>query len=90
MLDSTLLRLPLQLGWLGSLSYVAAIGFLIRGMFPLPRELSFAVVARAIAISVLVRAPFGQVLVSVDGLVLWMFCGLAVSDSMKTPGFKSS
>jgi hypothetical protein len=83
-LDSTLLRLPLQLGWLGSLMYVAAIGFLLRGMFPLPRELSFAVVARAIAISVLVRAPFGQVLVSVDGLVLWMFCGLAVSESISS------
>jgi hypothetical protein len=80
-LDSTLLRLPLQLGWVGCLFYCAAIGLLVRRMFPLPAELQFSVVARAIAISVLVRAPFGQVLVSVDGLILWMFVGFAVTEA---------
>jgi hypothetical protein len=79
-LDSTLLRLPLQLGWVGCLFYIVGLGFLVRRMFPLPRQLDFPVVARAIAIGVLVRAPFGQVLVGFDGLVLWMFVGLAVMD----------
>jgi hypothetical protein len=77
-LDSTFLRLPLQLGWIGCLFYVAGLASLVHRMFPLPRELDFPVVARAIAISVLVRAPFGQVLVGFDGLILWMFLGLAV------------
>jgi hypothetical protein len=80
-LDSTLLRLPLQLGWLGCLFYVAGLGLLVRGMFPLRRELDFGVIARAIAISALVRAPFGQILVNFDGLILWMFCGLAVAEA---------
>jgi hypothetical protein len=80
-LDSTLLRLPLQLGWAGCLLYVAGLGSLVRRMYPLPRELDFSVVARAIAISVLVRAPLGQVLVNVDGLILWTFVGLAVVEA---------
>ncbi len=80
-LDSTLLRLPLQLGWAGCLLYVAGLGSLVRRMFPLPRELGFSVVARAIAISVLIRAPFGQVLVNIDGVILWMFVGLVVVEA---------
>jgi len=91
-LDSTLLRLPLQLGWAGCLLYVASLALMVRNMFPLPRELRVGVVARAIAISVLIRVPFGQVLVGFDGLVLWMFCGLAVAEAaeislpQKAPG----
>jgi hypothetical protein len=80
-LDSTLLRLPLQLGWLGCLLYVVGLGLLVREIFPLRPELDFAVIARAIAISALVRAPFGQILVNFDGLILWMFCGLAVAEA---------
>src|ERR1041385_4474958 len=80
-LDSTLLRLPLQLGWAGCLLYLAGIGSLVRQMFPLTNEFQFGVIARAIVLSVLVRAPFGQVLVNFDGLILWMFCGLAVAEA---------
>ena len=81
--DSTLLRLPLQLGWAGCLFYVAAIAQLLRSMFPLSKELNFAIVARAIVLSVLVRAPLGQVLTSFDGLILWMFCGLAIAEAKR-------
>ena len=88
-LDSTLLRLPLQLGWIGCLLYIAALGLLVREMFPLPRKLDFPVVARAIALSVLLRAPFGQVLVSFDGLVLWMFCGLAIAEARQLKSLNS-
>ena len=79
--DSTLLRLPLQLGWAGCLFYVLAIALLLRPLFPLSKELNFAIVARAIVFSVLVRAPLGQVLTSFDGLILWMFCGLAIAEA---------
>ena len=79
-LDSTLLRLPLQLGWIGCFLYIAAIALLFRRMFPLSTERGFAVVARAIAISILVRAPFGQVLTGFDGVVLWMSCGLVIAE----------
>jgi hypothetical protein len=80
-LDSTLLRLPLQLGWIGCLLYIGGLASLARRMFPLHRDLYFPVIARAIAVSALIRAPFGQVLVNVDGLILWMFCGLAVAEA---------
>ncbi|MBP2299372.1 O-antigen ligase family protein [Azospirillum picis] len=79
--DSGVLRVPYELGWPGTLGYVAGIltllvGLLRRGGAP-PDP--FACCAQAAALTILVCMVFEHTLAKVTGVGFWFFLGMALA-----------
>jgi hypothetical protein len=80
-IDNTILAMLFQLGWLGTLLYLAGLVALIFKLFEksaAQRDL-FVVAARAIVVSVLVRVPLNGAFQGASGLLLWSFLGIGLA-----------
>ncbi len=79
--DSNILSLLLDLGWLGTLFYLAGLLMLVFICIQ-SCEISsdpFIIGTRAGIISVLVRIPLNYSLLEISGLVLWAFLGITLA-----------
>jgi hypothetical protein len=79
--DSTLLALLMNLGWIGTIFYMAGMLLLILNLFyqSASGNAPFATAIRGVVMSVLVRLPLNSPLMGVQGIIFWGFLGLGVA-----------
>ncbi|NJK34464.1 MAG: O-antigen ligase domain-containing protein [Oscillatoriales cyanobacterium SM2_2_1] len=79
--DSALFVFLFQLGWVGTLPYLAGMGMILLTVFrsPLMSQDMFAAAARAIALSVSVTLVAGAGMIELAGMVLWGFLGISLA-----------
>jgi hypothetical protein len=80
-LDSAILSMLFELGWIGTIGYVGGILLLALKLFQtqLARSDPFIGSANAIVISALVRFPVNVPMLGASGLLLWTFLGIGLA-----------
>jgi hypothetical protein len=80
-LDSAILSMLFELGWIGTIGYAGGIFLLTSTLYraPLTGFDPFIVTARAIVISALVRLPVNVPMLGASGLLLWSFLGIGLA-----------
>ena len=79
--DSTVLLLPLHLGWLGTIPYVGGMLALTFALFQSSEGKldPFVGASRAIIVSCIIRFPVNGVTLESSGAVLWTFLGIGTA-----------
>lgn len=79
--DSTVLLLPLHLGWLGTIPYVGGMLALTFALFKSSEGKSdpFVGASRAIIASCIIRFPVNGVTLESSGVILWAFLGIGTA-----------
>lgn len=80
-LDSALLAIPLELGWLGAILYFGGLGLLCVRMLRAPRPPgdTFFPIASGIVMAMVALLFWGKTHMAAGGMVLWSFLGLTVA-----------
>ena len=79
-LDSAILSMLLELGWLGTLFYLGGMLLLVLRLFQSSVASDpFIGTARAIVVSALIRFPLNIPMLGISGLLLWTFIGIGVA-----------
>jgi hypothetical protein len=80
-IDSALLLMLMELGWIGMIPYVSGVVLLIFNLFkqPSPSSDPFIGTARAIVLTALVRFPLNVPMLGASGLLLWTFLGIGLA-----------
>lgn len=80
-LDSAILSMLFELGWIGTIGYAGGILLLAFKLFQtqLARSDPFIGSAKAIVISALVRFPVNVPMLGASGLLLWTFLGIGLA-----------
>ena len=80
-LDSAILSMLFELGWIGTIGYAGGIVLLSSSLCRshLAKFDPFIVTARAIVISALVRFPVNVPMLGASGLLLWSFLGIGLA-----------
>jgi hypothetical protein len=80
MVDSAIIALLLNLGWIGSIGYLSGMLTLIIKLFKENDSNLFFHIARAMVVSCLIRLPVnGSSIVGIGGLIIWSFLGLSLA-----------
>jgi O-Antigen ligase len=79
--DSGILNLLFEMGWLGSIPFLGGLVLIFLSLFQNYKGKSdpFLAVARAIACSVLVLVPSGNMFPALPGIVLWAFASIVLA-----------
>jgi hypothetical protein len=79
--DSALFVFLFQLGWVGTLPYLAGMGMILLTVFrsPFMSHDMFAAASRAIALSVSITLVAGASMIELAGMVLWGFLGISLA-----------
>tara|TARA_B100000315_G_C14588675_1_gene594541 strand:+ start:564 stop:1958 length:1395 start_codon:yes stop_codon:yes gene_type:complete len=80
-LHSEIIYLPYSLGFFAGLTYIIALFGLLSNTFQtsLAKKDQFTIINETIIVAIFSQAIFSRVLVSMPGLMLWMFLGLALA-----------
>jgi hypothetical protein len=80
-LDSAILNTFFTLGWFGSIPYLGGILLLLFDMFQSSAGSldPFASASRSITLSIFVQLMFGDVLLGLNGMVLWSFLAMSLA-----------
>jgi hypothetical protein len=81
LLDSQILELLINLGWLGTLLYVSGLLVMLVKLVMDPKlgRDSFGSTARAIALGMFAQLAFGSILTGLPGVMLWGFTGIGLA-----------
>jgi hypothetical protein len=79
--DSGILNLFFEMGWLGSVLFLSGLISIFLSLFQNigGKFDTFLVVARAVACSVFVLVPFGNIFPALPGVVLWAFASIVMA-----------
>jgi hypothetical protein len=83
-MDSTVLMMPIHLGWLGTIPYLLGLIFIVYTLFHSSTSRIDPMVdtSQAIVMSCIVRAPLNSITLEASGMIMWAFLGIGMAALM--------